>query len=414
MITHGRGKSKKYPQRTIISAIACLLTVFTSCFSSASAITVRGPVAHIPTTTIPHRETLYIPVAALARAYGLTLSEQEGSSFVFSSDDLRLAMQPGSRAVEINGEVVIMDSPIDWAEGMLIAPIYLAIMILPGRFPARGTELPPPGGRIRIMLDPGHGGIDPGAIGEEGLQEKDVVLEIARKVRDLLQAEGYEVFLTRTGDRFVSLKKRARQANRSRVDLFVSIHANAAFNHLARGTETFYYAPASDRLAWKTALLENAVLRLEAFADSPEYGNNNEGNGLSRGKDRLSENIRAAGCVQRRISPVTECEDRGIKAAEFYVLKYTRMPSILVETGFLSNSQERERLADGAYRVRMAKAIARGICDYCGGNSVAGKINNSSAKVDPGNFPSVAAESAYNMNGQSESNPGGKAPEKED
>ena len=353
---------KRFIWKRITPAAFCLLPVITSSFFLVPAITVRGPVAQISSRTIRHRDTLYIPVAAIARAYGLILTEEDGRSFVFSSRDCSLELKPGNREAIINGETVEMSGPADWVDGKLVVPIYLALLVLPARFPPGEMPLPPyPPEGIRIMLDPGHGGIDPGAIGENGLKEKDVVLEITRKVKDLLEIKGYGVFMTRNKDRFISLRKRARMANRRKVDLFVSIHANAAVNHLARGTETFYYAPASDPLARALAVLENAVLRLEPQGDN---GNTSDSSQTGEKNGRLSNSIHAARSVQQKISKVTSCPDRGIKAAEFYVLKKTTMPSILVETGFLSHSGEGKLLADSNYRARMARAIARGISDY--------------------------------------------------
>jgi N-acetylmuramoyl-L-alanine amidase len=355
-------KSKRYFWKRISPAAFCLLPVITSSFFLSPAITVRGPVAQIRSRTIRHRDTLYLPAAAIARAYGLILEEEDGTSFVFTSHDCRLELRPGNREAIINGEIVEMSGPADWVDGRLVVPIYLALLVLPSKFPPGEIPLPqPPSEGIRIMLDPGHGGIDPGAIGENGLREKDVVLEITRKVKDLLEIKGYGVFITRNKDRFISLKKRARMANRRKVDLFVSIHANAAVNHLARGTETFYYAPASDPLARALAVLENAVLRLESPGDP---GNSHDSSQGGKSNGRLANSIQAARSVQKRISKVTSCPDRGIKAAEFYVLKKTAMPSILVETGFLSHSGEGKLLADSNYRARMARAIARGISDY--------------------------------------------------
>jgi N-acetylmuramoyl-L-alanine amidase len=352
---------KNYFRNTTAAAF-CLLPIITSSFFLAPAITVRGPVAQIPSRTIRYQDTLYIPVAAIARAYGLTLTEENGTSFVFTSHDCRLELRPGNREAIINGEIVEMSGPANWVGGRLVVPIYMALTILPSRFPPGEMDLlPPPSEGIRIMLDPGHGGIDPGAVGEGGLREKDVVLEITRKVKDLLVIKGYDVFMTRNKDQFISLRKRARMANRRKVDLFVSIHANAAVNHLARGTETFYYATASDPLARALAALENAVLRLEPQGDN---GTIRDSSQTGEKNGRLNNSIHAAQAVQKKISKVTSCSDRGIKAAEFYVLKKTQMPSILVETGFLSHSGERELLANSNYRNRMARAIARGISDY--------------------------------------------------
>ncbi len=340
----------------------CLLLFLLLSPGTAEAVILRGPVARIPVRSIRHRETLYIPVASIARAWGLVLEEEDGRTFVFGSDRVRLRLQAGSREIEINGEAFRLEEPVDWVDGTLIAPIYLALVTLPRRAPFE-EPLPelPPAEKVRIVLDPGHGGVDPGAVGEGMLLEKSVVLEIALAARDRLEEYGYRVFLTRSDDRYVSLRDRARTANRLQADLFISIHANTALNRQARGTETFYYAPASDLWSRAVALMENAALRLESagvpVAAEPAAKE-------KAGGGRRRESIRAAAAVQRRLSGAAGTPNRGIKAAEFYVLKHTRMPSILVETGFLSNHQEREFLADRGYRRAVADAIARGIRDY--------------------------------------------------
>lgn len=340
----------------------CFLPILISSGLSLPAIILRGPVARLPVRSIRHRETLYIPVAAIARAYGLVLKFEDGRTFFFDSDRVQLRLQVGSCEVSLNGEEILLDHPVDWREGTLIAPIYLALVNLPRQldFDQLSPPVPEPG-RIRIMLDPGHGGIDPGAVGAGLVQEKDIVLEIARKTRDFLEAEGYQVILTRDDDRFLSLRKRAQLANRLQVELFVSIHANAAYNQLAQGTETFYYAPASSIWSRSLAQLENAVLKLETPSES---GNNGPVAEENTGSERRRESVRAAAAVQKRLSAAVQTPNRGIKAAEFYVLKHTRMPSILVETGFLSNHRELEKLNDTKYRAGVAEAIARGVGDY--------------------------------------------------
>jgi N-acetylmuramoyl-L-alanine amidase len=372
-----------FPFRPSSILVGCLLPILVSSGVSIPAIIVRGPVARIPVRSIRHRETLYIPVAAIARAWGLVLEEEDGRTFTFGHGRVRLRLEAGSEEVALNGESFLLDHPVDWREGTLIAPIYLALVHLSSRLPL--DELPPflspEPGRIRIMLDPGHGGVDPGAVGEGMLLEKDIVLEIARSVRSILEGEGYRVMMTRNDDRYVSLRNRALAANRLRVDLFVSIHANAALNHLAQGTETFYYAPASDPWSRTVARLENAVLRLETPGDPGGAGRTGVG---GTGDERREESIRAAGAVQKRLSSAARTPDRGIKAAEFYVLKHTRMPSILVETGFLSNRQERDHLADSGHRNAVGRAIARGIRDY-----LEDRQGEDGQSANKGNFPST-------------------------
>jgi len=327
---------------------------------------IRGPAATIRTRSIAHRDTLYVPLAAVVKAYGLHEFRQEGSYFIFSSPDCRLEIQPGSRQALINGQTVTLSAPAEWIEGRLAVPIYLAIQKLSARFPVPEEPVLPDRLRsARIVLDPGHGGKDPGASGEGGIREKDVVLEISRLVKGLLEVKGYRVVLTREGDAFIPLRRRTGIANRSGADIFVSIHANAALNDLARGTETFYYARATDSLARRLARLENAVFQ-------KGRGDGGIGNGAGEGSDdkqsRLVKSVRLAGKIQKSLAAVSPGPDRGVKAAEFYVLKYTRMPSVLVETGFISNHHEGNLLNDLEYRRKLAGAIARGIDDYLNEN----------------------------------------------
>jgi N-acetylmuramoyl-L-alanine amidase len=330
--------------------------------ASARGAIIRGPATAIATRSLRMNGTLYIPVPAILRAYGLSLFTTDGSRYVFASDRLQLEITPGSPEAKINGETVRMDGPAAWVDGALMVPIYLAIQTLSARFPPEEGPATPPGkGRIRVVLDPGHGGIDSGAVGEKETEEKAVVMEIARRVKTILEKRGFEVAMTRDTDVFIPLRGRARLANRRRAEIFVSIHANAAYNQVAEGVETFYYAPAFDFLSQSLAILENAVLKLEAGKENGEGDGNGEDGAIP---GRMLKSVRLAQRIQNRLVDATEGPDRGVKGAEFYVLKYTRMPSILVETGFLSNKLENGLLQDAAYRVRVAESIAAGIADF--------------------------------------------------
>lgn len=337
---------------------AALLAAILAALPARAAI-IRGPAASIETRSRRMNNTLYIPVPAILRAYGMSLVSADGFRYVFASDRIQVELVPGSPVALINGRAVAMDGPAAWAEGRLMVPIYLAIQTLPLQFPREEFPVLSPRGKARIVLDPGHGGFDPGAVGEDGTEEKVVVLDIARRVRDILEKRGFEVAMTRDGDDFIPLRGRARMANRLRAEIFVSIHANAAFNQLAEGVETFYYAPAFDFLSQSLAVLENAVIRLEAERGSGE-SDGDEGSGIP---ERIVTSVRLAQRIQNRLVDASEGPDRGVKSAEFYVLKYTRMPSVLVETGFLSNELENGLLGESPYRDRLAAAIALGIAD---------------------------------------------------
>jgi N-acetylmuramoyl-L-alanine amidase len=217
----------------------------------------------------------------------------------------------------------------------------------------------------RVVIDPGHGGRDTGAIGPHGLREKDVALAIARKLAARLRAQGLVVVLTRDRDIFVPLDDRTRIANESRADLFVSIHCNAARKRHLSGVETWTLNVASSRYAARLAAFENAAdertvsdLRL-ILADLATKANASDARELASAvQTSLVRNLRA------RVGSV---RDNGIKQALFYVLLGTHMPSILVETAFLSNPEEEKRLRSERYQEGTAEAIARGVRDFLDG-----------------------------------------------
>jgi len=214
-------------------------------------------------------------------------------------------------------------------------------------------------------VDPGHGGRDTGAIGPHGVREKDVALSIAKVLAARLRALGFAVVLTRKDDRYVSLDERTRIANETRADLFVSVHCNAARRRKLAGVETWTLNVASDRYAARLASFENADadrtlsdLRL-ILADLATRANATDARELAQSvQSSLARNLRArAGRV----------EDHGVKQALFYVLLGTRMPAILVETGFISNPSEEARLRSRRYQAGTAEAIARGVKEFVDG-----------------------------------------------
>ncbi len=216
-----------------------------------------------------------------------------------------------------------------------------------------------------VVIDAGHGGKDTGAIGPHGLREKDVSLAIAQRLRKRLQALGLRVVLTRDTDRFVSLDERTRVANEARADLFVSVHCNAARRSKLEGIETWTLNVGSSRYAKRLAAFENAdsPLRISdlrlILADLAKKANASDARDLAR-----SVQASLVRTVRARVGKV---RDHGVKQALFYVLLGTRMPSILVETAFLSNPSEEARLRSAKYQEATAEAIARGVKDFMGG-----------------------------------------------
>jgi len=220
----------------------------------------------------------------------------------------------------------------------------------------------------RIVIDPGHGGHDPGACSPKGLKEKDIVLAVSlRLARKLTEEMGIEIIMTRTDDTFIPLGERARIANTSGANLFVSIHANGAFNRTATGTETYFLSQtASDRKAAQLAAAENASLRFEP--DNPLASM--EMDDLKKilwdmvRTETLKESERMAVSVQGKLEQQLHLRSRGVKQAPFYVLLRTSIPAILVEIGFMTTSSEANQLAAPLFQEQIASALFQALLHY--------------------------------------------------
>jgi len=220
----------------------------------------------------------------------------------------------------------------------------------------------------KIVIDPGHGGHDTGTIGPDGLEEKDLVLEVGRRLGKLLQARlGAEVVYTRKNDTFIPLETRTAIANQQRADLFISIHANSSHDSDARGVETYYLNFTSSPEALEVAARENAVSEKSIY----ELQDLVKKIAL---KEKIEESREFAGDVQESLhsglaakSPAIR--NRGVKKAPFIVLIGANMPSILAEISFVSNPTDEHRLKTSEYRQRIAESLYRGIAKYVDGLS---------------------------------------------
>jgi len=213
----------------------------------------------------------------------------------------------------------------------------------------------------RVVIDPGHGGKDTGAIGRDGTREKDLTLAISKKLKTRLAALGLEVFLTRETDVFLSLEERTRFANDKRADLFISVHINAAENRKAHGIETYTLNLNSDRYAMRLAARENATSERSIgdldliLADLATKANTDDSVRLARHtQDRMVQRLRS------RYKSAT-IRDLGVKQALFFVLVGAKMPAILVEAGFISNADEARRLKAKDYQDEIARSISDGV-----------------------------------------------------
>ena len=216
-----------------------------------------------------------------------------------------------------------------------------------------------------IVLDPGHGGKDPGAVGKVlKAQEKAVNLAVALKLKQMLEREmGVQVLMTRSDDRFVSLGDRTKFANDNKADLFVSIHTNASKDSKAKGCETYYLSTAVTSDARAVEALENQVVELYEGGVTAKAKYDDLGFILSdlSQTEHLESSNNLAGNIQMNLVAGSGFYDRGVKQANFYVLRGAFMPSVLVELGFISNPDEEKQLTDPLYQERLARTIFEGI-----------------------------------------------------
>ncbi len=298
--------------RTKITVVAALLALV--------AVGCQGPQT-TPPAVVARDHT--ISVEELARQLGLRLDDRD-DTFVVLRDAANtvLIFTHSDGRFFVNGKPIGSVGTVRRASGTVYVSESLLAQIKPhlGTSVAPARPLPRPA-RGTIVIDPGHGGRDPGAIAVTGIHEKIVNYGVAQKVAAILRRRGIEVVLTRQGDVFIELEARAEIANRRNADLFVSLHADSAPSPSAQGF-TVYVAE-----------------------------------GGSADSQRAARNI-------ARTMATTGLENRGVRPASYRVLVLNRRPAVLVEMGYLSNRQEALRLQDSAFQDRLAAAIATGILDF--------------------------------------------------
>lgn len=312
----------------------------------------------------------YISLNEFARRYDFHLEFDPFLKKIFltKGEDIVLIFALESPIALVNGQPIELDKNLKIKDGDIQISTISIKSITEILYRGVKPKIPSYKERLeiykikKIVLDPGHGGRDPGAIGPTGLREKDVVLEIAKKLKLKLESLGYHVVMTREDDRYISLWRRIYIANREGADLFISIHTNSSRYRRVSGFEVYYLAEASDEEARALAAAENYPLGIAE--DIPDdlyiqatiwdllYSENR------KDAKRFAEKV--AFSLNREI----ESKNRGVKSANFYVLRGAQMPAILVEVGFISNRYEEANLRDSDFKNRIASAIANGIRSY--------------------------------------------------
>ena len=273
----------------------------------------------------------------------------------------------GSPVVLIGKEKITLDSPIRRIDSTIYVPEDFELKVI-GPFGAVLSKLGFKGDLSdlkvhTIIIDPGHGGKDPGAKGYSGVKEKDVVLDVAKRLRNLLAESGLKVIMTRDSDEFISLNGRTEIATKANADLFVSIHANSNPTRRTAGIEVYYVKTHEKRDLDEEQRQKNERMFLRSLdvASSPAVGPIVADMMYQL---KTSESCKLAMRIVHDTSAQLEAFNRGARHARFFVVRNTLMPAVLVETGYLTNRQEEKKLGSSVYRQKLAESIARSILAY--------------------------------------------------
>lgn len=288
----------------------------------------------------------YVPAAAFARRFGLTMQPaRTADARTLSSRWTRIELAANTQEIQVNDLNVFLSDPVAADRGrLLVSRRDVGLLLRPILAPRTGP-LPP---AVRtIVVDPGHGGRDPGNENRRlGLQEKTFTLQVGRRVATLLKASGFHVVLTRNRDRTVPLEARVALARRVHADLFVSVHFNSIRDPQISGAETYVLTP---RLAPSAPTVEH-----DARMRTVDY----PGNAFD------SWNAVLGYKVHLNLVEATGAVDRGLKRYRYYVLRMSPCPAVLVEPAFLSNRADARRVQTAAYRARIAQGITAGVKAY--------------------------------------------------
>jgi N-acetylmuramoyl-L-alanine amidase len=313
----------------------------------------------------------YLPLISLCQARGIDCQYDTFTrNAVLTRGAHKINLMVGETLVLVDGLAQHLKHPVEIYQGTVVVPYRFKEQVIDTLFkefyPGAKTAIPL-GGMRRIIVDAGHGGFDPGAIGRTGLREKAVNLDVAKRLAKLLGEEGVRVIMTRSSDTFIPLGRRVDIANNSQGDLFISIHTNANRVKSLSGFEVYYISPYADdagRALWAarnvalgldSACLASNSVNLKAILWDMIYTYNR------------AESIELARSICRTINRNLNTEILGIKGARFEVLRGVRMPAVLVEIGFLSNSREEKMLKNSYYRQKIAESIIEGIKYYAQG-----------------------------------------------
>lgn len=325
--------------------------------------------------TAPKREALprydingisYLPLVSLCDLRGINWEyDTFARTITLNRGPHKINLMIGQTLVLVDGIPQHLRHPVDLYQGAIVVPYKFKEQVLDDLFKEPSRLISAAKLKIKkVVLDAGHGGRDPGTMGRSGVREKDINLDIAKRLKKLLEDEGIAVVLTRPTDKFIPLSARVDIANNSQADLFISLHANANRVRGLNGFEVYYISSSIDDSARALSAAQSAELNLESKCFASQSLDLRATLWDMLNTYNRAESITLAQAICKTVKSGLNTRILGIKGANFHVLRGVRMPAVLIEVGFLSNGEEERMLKNDYYRQRIAEDINEGIFSY--------------------------------------------------
>jgi len=347
-------------------AAACLTA------SVCQAASFSGPSGSISLESRTFGKTVFVSLYDLAESLSLVVRwHYEPQKIALRNSVITLDFTTASRFVLVDKhDTIRLTSSLVFIKGEPYIPASFLTKTLRPYFSRlkKGMGKSSGGNSKIIVLDPGHGGKDTGTLGKLGLKERELVLDVANRVRSILVRKGYKVRLTRSSNsRTVPLVTRADMANQAGAAIFVSIHANSVGKGTKKvsGSETFYLSKTQKASSWETERIENSAIKYDINSRWGGLSSRLKGMFMRRHFQRTREKSeKLAQAVQKRVSRAAVGRNRGVKRGNLSVLRNVYCPACLVEIGFIDHSTDATYLKRSSYKQKIAEAIAKGIIDY--------------------------------------------------
>ena len=346
-----------------------LIFILSLIFVSGCATVPRVKVGEFPVAKLFMNNKIYYPLLEVCKYLHIDWEfDALARQVQLHKADTEVKLLIDSSIVLVNGSPLDIEEPVGIYNGAVVIPQKFKELVI-DRFycqiiPTEAQNYLTVSHIRKVAVDAGHGGHDPGAIGRTGLKEKDVNLDIAKRLGSLLSKKGINVVMTRTTDKFIPLEERAEIANRAKADFFISVHSNSARTSRLNGFEVYYMTEKVNDCIRALDAAQNADLNIEPSSFyTPSLDVKATLWDILYSQNR-AESIVLAQDICQAANRHMGVKILGVKDAKFCVLRGTHMPSVLIEVGFVSHPTEEKYLRNGFYRQQIAEAISEGIFNY--------------------------------------------------